>query len=80
MRTRVQKWGNSLAVRIPKAVATEANLTEGETVEIRPARGSVLLKAVRPRKYDLDELMAKVTKKNLHKEWDIGAPVGREVW
>ena len=79
MRTRVQKWGNSLAVRIPKPFAEGAGLKASAEVEVSLEKGEVRLTPVRPR-WELHRLLAGVTKKNLHAEVDTGESVGREVW
>jgi antitoxin MazE len=79
MRTRVQKWGNSLAVRIPKPFAEGAGLQPSSEVEVSLEKGEVRLSPVRPR-WKLRTLLAGVTKKNLHAEVDSGQAVGREAW
>lgn len=79
MRTRVQKWGNSLAVRIPKPFAEGAGLRPSSEVEVSLERGEVRLSPVRPR-WKLQQLLAGVRKKNLHAEVDAGPAVGREAW
>ncbi len=79
MVTRVQKWGNSLGLRIPKAFAAEAKVGEGSPVELSVENGALLVRPVR-RRYSLDELLARVTRRNVHGEVDSRAPVGREVW
>jgi antitoxin MazE len=80
MRVKIQKWGNSLAVRIPKAMVSGKNLSDGSVVEMRLTGGGLLLKPVRPTGYRLEDLLAGVTKDNRHGEVDMGPPVGREVW
>jgi antitoxin MazE len=80
MRIKIQKWGNSLAVRIPKALAAGENLSKGSVVEMKLTAGALVLKPVRPASYRLEDLLAGVTKENLHGEVDMGPPVGREVW
>lgn len=80
MRVKIQKWGNSLAVRIPKAIASGKNLSDGSVVEMKLTGGGLLLKPVRPTSYKLEDLLAGVTKENLHGEVDMGPPVGREIW
>lgn len=77
MKTRVQRWGNSLAIRIPRPVADEAGLTEGAPVVLSVEGGAVV---VRRQKLDLEALLARVTPENVHGEIDTGSPVGREVW
>lgn len=79
MRTRVQKWGNSLAVRIPKPFAQGAGLQPCSEVEVSLEKGEVRLAPVRPR-WTLRTLLAGVTKKNLHAEVDSGRAIGREAW
>jgi antitoxin MazE len=79
MRTRVQKWGNSLAVRIPKPFAEGAGLRPSTEVEVSLEKGEVRLSPVRPR-WRLRQLLSEVTKKNLHTEVDPGPAVGRETW
>jgi antitoxin MazE len=67
MRTRVWKWGNSLAVRIPKRIAEEAGLRPSTEVEVSLENGELCLAPVR-RRWRLDQLLSKVTKRNLHPE------------
>lgn len=80
MRVRVQKWGNSLALRIPKPFAADAGVKEGTVVDVSVAEGRLVAAPVRVRRARLRDLLAKVTKANLHDEVDTGAPVGREAW
>jgi len=76
--TRVSKWGNSLAVRIPRGIALEARLTEGDRLTLDLATdGSIVLRSAR-RKYELGQLVLRITAKNRHSETDWGAPAGRE--
>jgi len=79
MRTRAQKWGNSLAVRIPKAIADQAGVREDDEVEIEVAARVIRMKA-RRREPGLAELLQRVTPDNLHGEADFGRPEGREAW
>ena len=80
MRTRVQKWGNSLALRIPKSFAAEAGLRENAPVEVSLRNGRVIVQLVTEPAPTLDELLRGVTDENLHGEWDTGPAVGREPW
>jgi antitoxin MazE len=80
MHVRVQKWGNSLAVRIPKPLAKDAEVTEGTVLNLAVFDGKVVATPVEPKKLSLRELLAKVNKKNLHGEVDFGPPAGREIW
>jgi antitoxin MazE len=79
MTATIQKWGNSLALRLPKTLANETNITEGTRVELLLTKEGVLLKAKHKPHYRLSELLAGVTKKNLHPETNWGPTVGREV-
>jgi antitoxin MazE len=79
MEVQVSKWGNSLAVRIPKAVAERARLREGERLEMSVNEdGAVVLRPPRP-SYRLEDLLAGVTDENLHSATDWGCLLGREL-
>jgi antitoxin MazE len=78
MTATIQKWGNSLALRLPKALANEAHITEGSQVELVRTDEGVLVKAGRKPRYRLSELLAGVTRKNVHSETDWGRSAGRE--
>ncbi len=80
MKTHVQKWGNSLALRIPKSFATEAGLRPNSTVELSLVEGALLVQPVVPQPPTLDELLRGVTDDNLPDEWQTGPAVGKEVW
>ena len=73
----VSKWGNSLAIRIPAAIAQEWGVREGERIEIIQRDGEVVLWK---KTYDLATLLSHITEDNLHGEIDTGPPVGKEVW
>jgi len=80
MRTRVQKWGNSLALRIPKSFATEVGLQRETSVEVSLADGKLIITPVAKPTLTLKQLLVKVTKENLHHEVDTGASIGNETW
>ncbi len=80
MRTRIQRWGHSLAVRIPKPFAKEVRLEERIEVDLTVANGKLLVTPLAKAAPTLEELLARVTKRNLHGEVPTGPPVGREVW
>ena len=80
MKTRAQKWGNSLAVRVPKSVATQIGLKAQDDLDIEVRDGNVVLKPQLRRVYRLDDLLKQINKKNVHKEVDSGGSVGRESW
>ncbi|TFG45957.1 MAG: AbrB/MazE/SpoVT family DNA-binding domain-containing protein [Gemmatimonadales bacterium] len=79
MRTRISKWGNSLAVRLPKPFVEELGLREGSEVELVVRGGQLILTAAN-REYALEELVDGITKENRHQESDWGRPKGREIW
>jgi antitoxin MazE len=80
MKIQVQKWGNSLALRIPKSFAVESNIAQGSTVEVSLENGRIIVFPVAEPEFSLDELLAKVTPENLHGEIDTGSSVGQEAW
>lgn len=80
MVTKVQKWGNSLALRIPRSFAAEATVREGSAVDISVHNGDLLIRRVRRNRYALRDLLKKVSRRNLHAEVLTGPPVGRESW
>jgi antitoxin MazE len=79
MKTRVQKWGNSLAVRIPQHVIREAGLAYNTAVEMKVEEGKLIIQRS-DEMPTLESLLEKVTQKNLHKAVDSGEAVGNEVW
>jgi antitoxin MazE len=79
IETQIAKWGNSLGVRIPKSVALEAQVDEGDTVDVSVKNGAIVVRPNRPT-YSLKQLVAKITPRNRHNESDWGPPVGDEAW
>ena len=76
----ISKWGNSLAVRIPLAIARQAGLGEGDCVTVGlDHNGGIVLRPAR-RKYELSELVRGITPRNRHRETDWGLPQGEESW
>jgi antitoxin MazE len=80
MRSRVQLWGNSLALRIPKSFALETALDAGCEVELTLRDGQLVITPVPAARYSLDDLLAEVTDENLHHETGTGPSVGSEAW
>ena len=80
MTARVQTWGNSLALRIPKALADEFHLSHGSAVELRVVKGKLVVEPRRPPRYQLSSLLKKVTKRNVHREVSDGGLVGKEAF
>ncbi len=79
MQARVQKWGNSLAVRIPKPFALDVGLMQNSLVSVSIIEGNLLLEPIKSTP-SLDALLAGITQDNLHQEIKTGIPVGNEVW
>ena len=80
MQTMIQQWGNSLALRIPKAFEQQAKVKKGSAVTLSVENGRMVMKPLRRRKYTLQELVSKITPKNRHPETDWGKPMGKEIW
>lgn len=81
MQTQIlAKWGNSLGVRIPMAIAKQINLTEGANVTLTVVDGKLVIQPVQRRKYKLDKLLEGMTPANCHPEVEMGEPVGNEIW
>ncbi len=79
MRAKIQKWGNSLAVRLPKAITEKAGLVIEDEVDIDVEdTGKVVLLPHIRKEYRLEELLTGITPSNLHGEIDFGEPYGRE--
>ncbi len=79
MKTRVQKWGNSLAVRIPQYIIREAGLAYNVAVDLKVEDGRLVIQRTEV-PLTLDVLLEKVTPENIHKEMDTGEAAGNEVW
>jgi antitoxin MazE len=76
----VSKWGKSLAVRIPTAIAKRAGLSKGDSVTLNlDNKGCIVVRPTR-RRYELAELVARITPKNRHRETNWGQPQGEESW
>ncbi len=79
MHLTIQKWGNSLALRIPNAVAKQVNVHQGSRMELSLTANKIILSAA-GQEYKLQDLLKKVSKKNAYKEESFGKPQGKEVW
>jgi len=80
MKTRVQKWGNSLAVRIPKSFARDLGLENNSPAEIGLEEGALVVKPDRDQRWDLGTLLAGVTDENFHSGWKAGETTEEESW
>jgi antitoxin MazE len=80
MKTAIQKWGNSLAIRIPRGFAKETHLGKGTEVDLQLKSGTLVIRRATRNRYRLRDLLAQVRKTNSHSEIEWGAPKGKEVW
>jgi len=80
MQTKIKKWGNSLALRIPKLLASDANLKINKTVDISIDEGNIIITPISEKEYSLEKLLKGISKNNLHGEIGTGASVGKEIW
>jgi antitoxin MazE len=76
----ISKWGNSLAVRIPAVFAETVGLEEGTVVDLKVRAGQLIVVPAESQKYDLQQLVDKITPKNSHRLVDWGKPAGKETW
>ena len=80
MEISIQKWGNSLALRIPQALAKEAHLKRGGRADLRLLKGNLVIMPLARKQWNLKTILKGVTKKNSYPEIKSGGPVGREIW
>lgn len=81
MQATIQKWGNSQAIRLPKAILETAQLGENEPVQIFAERDKIIIRKAAAMKHrTLAERLEGFEGEYVGKEWDTGAPVGKEVW
>jgi antitoxin MazE len=76
---KVQKWGNSLALRIPKAMADDLRLGEHAVVSMTLENGSLVVRPDRKKQLDLSDLLDRISPENVHVEVDWGVEAGNEV-
>ena len=80
MDTTVQKWGNSLALRIPSSVAKDVNLRQGAVVDLAVVQGKLVVEPKKRHAYSLSTMLKKIRKANRHAEQHWGGPMGHEAW
>ncbi|QQR64628.1 AbrB/MazE/SpoVT family DNA-binding domain-containing protein [Candidatus Kaiserbacteria bacterium] len=80
METNIQKWGNSLGVRLPKSIAMSKSLKAGSRVLVTETKTGISIEVVKRERRTLDDMLKGITKENLHEEVDWGKPVGNEIW
>ena len=79
MKTSAQKWGNSVAVRVPKSSVEKAGVNLRDSFDIEVVRGNIVLKPRLRRDFRLESLVKGITKRNVHEAVEFGPPVGREL-
>lgn len=79
MLTKIKKWGNSLALRIPKAYAKEVSLEEGTEIKIWVEKGRIIIEPTND-KNELGKILSGIKKENIHTECSWGKPTGKELW
>ena len=80
MKIKVQMWGNSLALRIPKPFACEFNLKHNSEVDVSIENGQIIVKPIVENPYDLDDMLKNINESNIHGSIDFGCPQGKEIW
>jgi len=80
MQTQIKKWGNSLALRIPKLLAEQLDIKTDTEVEIVVEDGQMVIKPLPEPTLTLEEMLAQITAENLHEEVETGTAVGGEAW
>ncbi|MEI6609365.1 MAG: AbrB/MazE/SpoVT family DNA-binding domain-containing protein [Deltaproteobacteria bacterium] len=79
MEVTIQKWGNSLAIRIPGSYAKDINLKQGTSVDLRKKTDKIEIVPMKT-KLNLRGLLSKITDENIHEEELTGGGVGKEIW
>jgi len=80
MKTRIQKWGNSLALRIQKSFAQELGFDRNVAVDVSLEDGKLVVVPATESPMALERLLEQITEDNIHREIDTGSAVGEEVW
>ena len=79
MKATIQKWGNSLAIRIPKNITKDSRVSEGSNIDIMVENGKIVLSPAK-KEYSLNELLKNITIENIHSEISTGDQIGGEIW
>jgi len=80
MKAKVQLWGNSLALRIPKFIANQININNGSNVDVSLEEKKIVIRPIKDNSELLDDLLLKINEGNIHREEDFGGPFGGEIW
>jgi antitoxin MazE len=80
MKAKIQKWGNSLAVRIPKSFAVQTKIEQDTIVDLTLVDGKIIVEPEKKKPlFTLEELLSEISEENIHSETDWGEPVGKEI-
>jgi len=79
MQTTIQKWGNSLAIRIPKSFASETKINNGTKVDLLIKNNQLIISPIEKEQYSLDAFLSEITDSNIHNDIDFGEPMGEEL-
>ena len=79
MQTTIQKWGNSLAIRIPKSFASETKINNGTKVDLLIKNNQLIIAPIIKEEYTLDAFLSEINDSNIHNEIDFGKPLGKEL-
>jgi len=80
MRVQIQNWSNRLAIRIPKTIEKVMPIKDGASVDLAAVKGKLMISPIVEPEYSLEQLLAVITKENLHDAVDTGAAIGKEAW
>lgn len=80
MSVTLHRWGNSVGLRVPKALLDQLGLSAGSEVEVKLEGARLVIEPVHRRRYTMAELLEGFTPDDRPEEVDWGQPVGREVW
>ncbi len=79
MTTKIQKWGNSLALRIPKSFAETTQIKEGSEIKLSLEKNKIIITKKEKSKFTLKELLLRINEDNIHNEISFGSPEGKEL-
>lgn len=80
MKAKIQKWGNSLGIRIPRSLAQETSVESDSVVDISSRNGKIIISPYKQKSVSLRQLLSRVNEENLHDEIATGDPAGKEIW
>lgn len=80
MDTTIQKWGNSFAVRLPKAITKKLRIGAGTKVRVNADKRRIVIQQVPKKRETLEDLVARITPETRHQEFQWGKPQGKEIW